>query len=110
MHEAVDLLEARLRQRLERVTDHARSESIRHRGDEWHHGDPAAHRPPYFDRPAEDREIIRHKSFAVGATSPEEAVLDMELLDHDLRQYWADGRRPGRGRRCRSVVRRAPPS
>lgn len=84
MHEAIDLLEARLRQRLERVTGHARSESIRHRGDEWHHGDPAAHRPPYFDRAAEDREVVRHKSFAVGATSPEEAVLDMELLDHDF--------------------------
>ncbi|MGQ0434227.1 MAG: ribosome hibernation promotion factor [Microthrixaceae bacterium] len=84
MHEAIDLLEARLRQRLERVTERARSESIRHRGDEWHHGDPTAHRPPYFDRPAEDREIVRHKSFAVGATNPEEAVLDMELLDHDF--------------------------
>lgn len=84
MHEAIDLLEARLRQRLERVTERARSESIRHRGDEWHHGDPTAHRPPYFDRPVEDREIVRHKSFAVGTTSPEEAVLDMELLDHDF--------------------------
>jgi ribosome-associated translation inhibitor RaiA len=87
MHEAIDLLEGRLRVRLERAAHREESKHLRHRGDgasEWHHGDLAATRPPYFPRPVDEREIVRRKTFAVGEMTPDEAAFELELLDHDF--------------------------
>jgi ribosome-associated translation inhibitor RaiA len=87
MLEAIDLLEARLRNRLERFAHHEESKHLRHRSrdeHEWHHGDRDASRPPYFPRPVEERELVRTKTFAVAAMTPDEAVVDLELLDHDF--------------------------
>ncbi len=87
MREATDLLEARLRRRLERLAERDQSLQLRHRDagpGEWHHGDARAHRPEYFDRPPEEREVVRRKAFALEAEVPDEAVLDLELLDHDF--------------------------
>jgi ribosome-associated translation inhibitor RaiA len=87
MFEAVDLLEARLRERLERVEHHQEAKHLRMRGNDehqWRHGDPAASRSPYFPRPVEERELVRHKTFGVGEMTPDEAVADLELLDHDF--------------------------
>lgn len=86
--EAVDLLEARLAERMEQAAHTEESRHLRHRGrDEWHHGDPAAPRPAWYPRPAEEREVVRHKTFAVGASTPDEAVLDLEQLDHDFYMF-----------------------
>jgi ribosome-associated translation inhibitor RaiA len=85
--EAIDLLEARLRDRLERVAHHEESKHLRLRSrdeHEWHHGDRATSRPSYFPRPFEERELIRTKTFAVEEMTPDEAVFDLELLDHDF--------------------------
>jgi ribosome-associated translation inhibitor RaiA len=87
MFEAIDLLEARLRDRLERHAHRAEAQHLRHRGGgehEWRHGDEPTTRPSYFPRPVEDRELLRQKTFAVGEMTPDEAVLDLELLDHDF--------------------------
>ena len=87
MFEAIDLLEGRLRERLERFAHHAEAQHLRFRGGgdhEWRHGDETASRPSYFPRPVEDRELVRHKTFAVGEMTPDEAVFDLELLDHDF--------------------------
>jgi ribosome-associated translation inhibitor RaiA len=84
MHTAIDLLEARLRQRLERLATRERSVHLRHRDEAWHHGDPFTHRPSYFDRAHDEREIVRRKSFASAPMTIHEAVLDMDLLDHDF--------------------------
>ncbi len=87
MFEAIDLLEGRLRERLERFAHHAEAQHLRFRGGgdhEWRHGDETTSRPPYFPRPVEDRELVRHKTFAVGEMTPDEAVFDLELLDHDF--------------------------
>ena len=87
VREAVDLLEARLRDRLERAAHHELSKRERlhgHDDHQWHHGDRAASRPSYFPRPIEDRELVRTKTFAVGEMTPDEAALDLELLDHDF--------------------------
>ncbi|MGZ4689829.1 MAG: ribosome hibernation promotion factor [Acidimicrobiia bacterium] len=87
MFEAIDLLEARLRDRLERFAHHEESKHLRLRSrdeHEWHHGDRAASRPSYFPRPIEERELIRTKTFAVDEMTPDEAVFDLELLDHDF--------------------------
>ncbi len=85
--EAVDLLEARLRDRLDRFAHHEEAKHVRLRGrdeHEWHHGDRAASRPSYFPRPVDERRLVRTKTFAVDEMTPDEAVFDLELLDHDF--------------------------
>jgi len=74
--EAVDLLDARLRERLVRLTG---------RHDARVHTSPRADvRPTFGEIAAEDREVVAHKSFAVGEQSVDEAIGDLELLDHDF--------------------------
>lgn len=85
--EAVDLLEDRMSRRLERHrrrgTDRARR--LHGHGDhEWRHGDAPAHRPEYFDRPADERRIVRRKSFTVGEMTCDEAADTLDLLGHDF--------------------------
>jgi hypothetical protein len=54
---------------------------------EWRHGDRASERPRYFPRPAEDRQLVRHKTFSVDELTPDEAVFDMEQLDYDFHLF-----------------------
>jgi len=49
---------------------------------EWRHGTWSAPRPPYFPRPAEERELIRRKTFALEPLEPLQAVAEMLDLDH----------------------------
>jgi len=86
-HEAVDLLEGRLRRQL--VQLEGRVQNRHHRtgvaGEhEWRHGDLPQGRPEYRDRPVEERTVVRHKMLALQATSPDEAVGDMEQVGHDF--------------------------
>jgi ribosome-associated translation inhibitor RaiA len=86
-HEAVDLLEGRLRRQL--VQLEGRVQNRHHRtgvaGEhEWRHGDLAQGRPEYRDRPVEERTVVRHKMLALQATTPDEAVGDMEQVGHDF--------------------------
>ncbi|MBI2706247.1 MAG: HPF/RaiA family ribosome-associated protein [Actinobacteria bacterium] len=87
---ALDLLEDRLRRRIDRYTT-SRTASRRtgprpHTdGDgSWHHGDLATQRPAYFSRPVEERELVRHKTVAVGEMTPDEAADLLDLLGHDF--------------------------
>lgn len=85
--EAIDLLEDRLGRRLERhrrlQTDRARR--LRNHDDhEWRHGDPPTHRPEFFDRPRDDRRLVRRKSFSVGEMTCDEAADTLDLLGHDF--------------------------
>lgn len=75
----VDRLEHRARQR-ERLH---RSAGLAEPG-EWRHGDLATERPPFFDRPVEERQLVRHKTFAIGELTPDEAAFDLELLGYDF--------------------------
>jgi ribosome-associated translation inhibitor RaiA len=87
MFEAIDQLEARLRERLERSTQHEKAKHLRFRGDtehEWRHAQPSPPRPAFFPRPVEEREVVRHKTFSFGAMTPDEAAADLEALDHDF--------------------------
>lgn len=99
--EAVDLLHDRLRHRLQhflrRTAGHW--EDRRGRGaapaagsrgveaHEWHHGDEPTHRLPHFPRPPEDRQIIRHKSYALSQFGIDEAAFDMETMDYDFHLF-----------------------
>lgn len=85
--EAVDLLEARLRHRLEHLAEHQRA--LRRRGPsspagEWRHGDLPTHRPPYHPRPVDERKVVRHKTFTTEAATVDEAVFDLEAMDYDF--------------------------
>jgi ribosome-associated translation inhibitor RaiA len=86
MFDAIDLLEARLRERLERRAHGEEARHLRHRDDghAWHHGDEPEHRAQHFPRPVDEREIVRRKTFAPGKQAPRDAALDLEQLDHDF--------------------------
>lgn len=92
--EAIDLLEARLKERLERLSRHweavrgGRAGSGPH---EWRHGDVARPRLPYFPRSVELREVIRRKSFALTEETCDEAAFDMELMDFDFYLFTESG-------------------
>jgi ribosomal subunit interface protein len=82
---AVDLLDDRLRRRLERQ---ARRTGRTHRSpassDGWRHGDLPTQRPEYFERPVEEREVVRHKTFALAPMTCDEAAWDLDMLGHDF--------------------------
>ena len=83
--EAADLLDLRLRQSVERIAHHDLDARLRHRdGESWHHGDAPTRRPAYFPRATEECEVVVRKSFALEAQSVDEAVADLEMLDHDF--------------------------
>jgi ribosome-associated translation inhibitor RaiA len=90
MLEAIDLLEQRLRRNLEdldEVTRARRHETGIEPPGEWRHGSLPTARPEYFPRPPEERELIRRKSFALSALTPEEAALELQVLDYDFHLF-----------------------
>lgn len=85
MTEAIDLLDARARRRLTQLAEHR--QTLRRRGPsspegQWRHGDAPTERPPHLPRPAAEREIVRRKSFTTAEATVDEAIFDMEALDH----------------------------
>jgi ribosome-associated translation inhibitor RaiA len=93
---AIDVLEMRLRRRLERLAQHTDTGLSRvpvsglH---EWRHGTEPTLRPRYLPRPLDQRRIIRRKSFTLGPCSVDEAALEMEmeLLDYDFHLFTEEG-------------------
>lgn len=92
--EAIDKLDARLRRRLEKSAEHwearrgRQPEAAQH---EWRHQSEPTHRPRHYPRPAEDRRIIRRKSFTLAACSIDDAALEMEMLDYDFHLFTEQG-------------------
>jgi ribosome-associated translation inhibitor RaiA len=85
--EAIDLVEARLADRLEHLAEHRKDRTRRpvHNGEgEWRHGDLPTRRPAHYPRPAEERVVLERKAFPIGEATVEEARFDLELLDHDF--------------------------
>jgi len=92
--EAVDLLEARLRRRLERVAEHwetRRGERPAASSREWRHDSEPTHRPNYFPRQADERRIIRRKSFTMAPCTLDDAAREMDLLDYDFHLFTEKG-------------------
>ncbi len=90
LREAADLLERRLRAQLVHRADRRvarRHSSGRPEPGEWRHGDLPARRPEYFDRPVDERQLVRHKTFVVDDMTPDEAAFDMEQLDYDFHLF-----------------------
>jgi len=85
MAEAIDRTETRLRRRVEAASERPRSRRLRHRDEQsWHHDDQPTERPHFSPRPPEERELVRRKTFALRPESIEEALFDLEILDHDF--------------------------
>ncbi|EST36807.1 sigma 54 modulation/S30EA ribosomal C-terminal domain-containing protein [Streptomyces roseochromogenus] len=88
--EAVDLLQDRLVARLERLEQHweARRGKTPVPGlHEWRHGSEPTHRLDYFPRPAEERQVVRHKSYSLAWESPDEAAFELETMDYDFHLF-----------------------
>jgi ribosome-associated translation inhibitor RaiA len=85
MPEAIDRAETRLRRRIEAASERPQSRQLRHRDEQcWHHDDYPTQRPQFFPRPIGERELVRRKTFALRPESIEEALFDLETLDHDF--------------------------
>ncbi|MDH3682550.1 MAG: sigma 54 modulation/S30EA ribosomal C-terminal domain-containing protein, partial [Acidimicrobiia bacterium] len=86
MTEAIDTVIRRLHIRLEHRSDRERHKptGLRPAEGEWRRGNLATPHVSYFDRPAAERELVRHKSFAADELTLEEAAWDMAMLDYDF--------------------------
>jgi ribosomal subunit interface protein len=87
MEAAVDDVAERLQRQLRRYVD--RLVTFEHEPaspppGEWSHHAWTPPRPPVFVRPVEERQLIRHKSFAFDPMSVEQAVDALKDLDHDF--------------------------
>jgi RNA polymerase-binding transcription factor DksA len=85
--EAVDLLVDRLHDRLEHRAEHKRAlRGLRPMPEpgSWRRGQLPTERPEWFERPPEDREVVRQKTFSLGELTVDEAVFDLEMLGHDF--------------------------
>ena len=89
-YEAIDRLRERLQANLARHTLHwnaRRGGMPSAEPNEWRRIEEPTHRPTYFPRPAEEREVIRHKSFTPRRISPADAADEMEQLDYDFHLF-----------------------
>jgi len=87
MEAAVDDVAERLQRHLRRYVDRLAArqrEPAEPPSGEWSHRSWSAPRSSTFERPVEEREIIRRKSFAFGPMSVDEAADALEDLDHDF--------------------------
>jgi ribosome-associated translation inhibitor RaiA len=93
MHEAIDELHDRLRDRIDRLNPHweARRGGMPTAGQrgvpEWRHGSEPAHRPDYYPRPVDERQVIRHKTYALSVETVDEAVFELESMDYDFHLF-----------------------
>ncbi|EQD85004.1 ribosome hibernation promotion factor [Saccharopolyspora erythraea] len=88
--EAIDRLHDRLQHVLERVARHWEARRGRmgsRQPHEWRHGDQPARRPPYFPRPVEESQVIRHKTFALARCGVDDAEFDMDVMDYDFHLF-----------------------
>jgi len=84
VREAADLTQLRLRDRLAHRADRERHRSAATAPlpGQWRHDNLTTEHPPFFDRPADERDIVRHKSYEPAQLSVEEAAWDLTLADN----------------------------
>jgi len=86
--EAVDLLADRLQGVLSRMKrDWEARRGARPEPGQWRSDAQPTQRPPYFPRPVEERELLRHKSFTPRRIPPDEAAFEMDQLDYDFHLF-----------------------
>lgn len=90
MRAAIEQMEARLRVRLDRAARNwsaLRGAIPTSEPHEWRHQSIPAHRPAYFPRPSEEREVVLRASYAGRRETPEQAVAELDLLDYDFHLF-----------------------
>jgi hypothetical protein len=93
--EAVDLLVGRLARRLTRAArgwEARRARTFEGEPHEWRHAFPTAPRAGYYPRPADERQVVRHRTISPLPCSVDEAILEMDDLDHDFHLFVEAGR------------------
>jgi len=88
--QALALLEERLRQSLEHLEETRRARRRRTAAvepGEWRRGDPNARRPEPISGPTDEEALVRRKTYAIAALTPEEAVVEMDSLDQDFHLF-----------------------
>ncbi len=84
--QALRILEQRLERRLNRLAERREQQNERPPSTPegtWRSGDLPSKRPGYFDRPPDEREVIRRKTYPSDERiSVEEAVFDLDVLDY----------------------------
>ncbi|MFP5347677.1 MAG: HPF/RaiA family ribosome-associated protein [Actinomycetes bacterium] len=81
--EVVDLLRRRITSTVDRWEQRSRWLGVPEPG-RWRHGMLSRQPQRFADVPADDREIVRRKTFALDPLTPDEAAFDMEALGHDF--------------------------
>jgi len=86
MPEAVDEVVERLRAKLARLADRHRHspEGTAPAPGQWRHGNRPSAPTPWVERPREEREVVRHKSFAPARLTIDDALWDLDLLGYDF--------------------------
>ncbi|MFZ4515297.1 MAG: sigma 54 modulation/S30EA ribosomal C-terminal domain-containing protein [Acidimicrobiia bacterium] len=86
MHEAIDGAAQRLTLHIERLRDRAQATHARLADPTtWHHGQALTARASgMYERPLEEREIRRRKVVDWPTETIDEAIFDLEILDHDF--------------------------
>lgn len=81
IHQAHDRLKIRLERAARNWAAVRGSKPVPEPG-EWRHQSRPARALPYFPRPAADRAVMRHKSYALAHETPDEAAAEAGLLDY----------------------------
>jgi hypothetical protein len=92
LREAVDEIHVRLRDRLQRSAgDWQEIRGGRAQAGEWRHTSVPVERPRYFPLPADERQIVQHKTFGLRRMTIDEAAFDMDLLGYQFHLFAEDG-------------------
>ena len=90
MVDAIDVLERRLEDRLRHHRerrDWVRPTGVPPEPGEWRHGNLAASRTAFMERPRDERTIVRHKTWSGDDATVDEAICDLESLDHGFHMF-----------------------
>ena len=104
MTEAIDELSARLQRRLAKVPHWSRTEGVLPAAGEWHHDNRPSPRVAGFERPVDERQLVRRKTIAAEPLTVDEALFEMDLLDYDFYLFndWQAARTPSWSARVRT--------
>lgn len=90
MREAADLLQRHVADKLDQRAqrrDALRTRPAEHEPGEWRHGDQPTDRADHFERPPDQRQLVRHKTYAINELTVDEAAFDMHQLDYDFHLF-----------------------
>lgn len=86
IRQAMGIVESRLERRLTRLAERRQDANKRPPSTpagQWRSGDLPSQRPDYYDRPTEERRVIRRKTYAPDEdVSVGEALFDLDILDY----------------------------